>query len=311
MRHFLPSGWRRDASRRLALAVSGLAVVSLACTCGLIPGLGGASEDTAAFCVEASTIFGYILAAQTGQGSSEEAQQAIDRFAANAPPEIKADVELLSKPMWESGASADELEAAADRVADYLVKTCGLDPESLIAEDPELQGILDGLEQMAEEMGAAEGAMGAGAPEGPEPEAGTGMGEDFDPEAFNVFSMSSTGDLTFEHTGEASCSYLDGALILEFYPEQDLDLAYDAYALMDQLQPGSYEGEFGFYTPDEERAVGPATVAVESVEPLPSMGVVEIVGSIQAAYSGEVLGSGEASGTWRCLMAEEEAAGEY
>lgn len=310
MRH-LVLGWRRDASRRLALAVSGLAVVSLACTCGLIPGLGGASQESAAFCVEAATIYGHILAVQTGQGNVEEAQAAIDRFAQNAPAEIKDDVELLSKPIWESGASAEEVEAAADRVADYLVEACGLDLETMIAEDPELQGILDGLEQMAEEMGAAEEAMGADMAEGPGPEMGDETGGGFGLDEPFTFAMTSTGDLAFQHTGEFQCSYFDGALILEFYPEQDPDLGYDAYADVEQLQPGAYQGEFGFYTPDEDRAVGPATVVIESVEPVPDMGAVEIVGSIQASYSGEVLGSGEVSGTWRCIMTEEEASGEY
>lgn len=302
----------RGAGQRLFALVGLMLLLAMACTCGLFSGFKqGSGGDAAAFCGEAGTIFGHILSVQVGHETIEEAQAAIDRFAANAPPGIKADVELLSKPMWESGASAEELEAAADRVSDYLVKTCGLDPETLIAEDPELQGILASLEQMSEEMGAAEGAMEAGAPEGPDPEAGIGMGEDFAPEAFNVFSMSSTGDLTFEHTGETGCSYLDGALILEFYPEQDLDLSYDAYALMESLQPGSYGGEFGFYTPDEERAVGPATIVVESVESLADLGAVEIVGTIRASYSGDALGRGEVSGTWRCLMAEEEAAGEH
>lgn len=302
-----PRAWH--ASPRWLMGLLGLFL--LACSCGLIPGLGGADASTQAFCTEASQVLVAIAAVQMGQQDAQEAQRMVEQFAADAPPDIRDDLALLSKPAGESGASEEEISAAADRVADYLVATCGLDPEAVLENDPELQGIVAGLEQMSEEMSAAEGSTNGPAPSGPAPEAAQPEGDqDTAADQPFYFTLTATGDMAFVHDGTLDCSYLDGALYLEFYPDQTSDLAYDAYADMPPIQPGTYLGAFGFYTPDEARAVGPATIVITAVEPVAGYDAVRIVGTIQASYAGEVLGSGQVSGTWHCVMSAVEASGQ-
>ncbi len=204
-------------------------------------------------------------------GDLEDAVAAIEKMADDAPAEIAGDLRLMAQ-VWRQIAQGDYSydEDQLDAAGDRI--------DTYLASEC---GIEDDEEQLDEGAGAS-----------------------------NTFEMTATGTIEFQHSGEASCSLVSGAFGVEFYSEQDPDLAYDAYAEAEKAVPGVYQGEFGLYTPDEEVAFGDATIAIEEVNDLQD-GAVEVIGRIEGGYVGDELGGGQVSGSFRCLISAEEAAGEY
>lgn len=234
-------------------------------------GSGDAFSDP--FCLKAAE----LIAVSFSGEDHEEAIRLLDELAADAPADLIDDLQILleaNRAYFEEGdfesIQSDEVDAAGDRVDSYLAERCA----GLLESDEESQ------------FGDSEAS-----------------GES------NSYEMTSTGSYTFEHSGEASCGLVSGQFIVEFYSDQDPDLAYDALAFIERAEPGDYEGDFGFYTPDEETALGDATITIESVTDVGNEAV-EIQGMIEAEYDSDELGSGSVSGSFRCLITAEEAAGD-
>lgn len=214
-----------------------------------------------------------VLAVFAGGGDLEDAVTALEKMAEEAPDELRADFELLAQ------AYQAHLEGDFDRLSEDDVNAAGDRIDAFLASEC---GLTD--------------------PDDEELDEGTG--------ASNTYEMTATGALEFQHTGEASCWLVSGGFGIEFYSDQDFDIAYDAAVEAERAEPGIYHGDFGFYTPDEEEAFGPATITIQEVNDLGN-DAVEVVGTIEAGYDGDELGSGDVSGSFRCLITAEEAAGEY
>ncbi len=279
-------GVRGEAGMKFVIRVVILALVAAACG-------GGAAEPTnqeesapveqeeaaappaaagSGFCTRAAQ----VIAAFTGTGDLEDAVAAMEALAGEAPVELRADLEMLAeanRTFLETGNSEGLNEDEIDAAGDRV--------------DAFLQsecGLTDPDEDQFDD-GSAAGSS-------------------------NTYQMTSTGAYTFEHTGEASCWLVSGGFGVEFFSDQDSDIAYDAAADAEKAVPGTYEGDLGFYTPDEEFALGPATITIEEVNDAGN-DAVEVRGSIEGSYESEELGNGQVTGSFSCLITAEEAAGEY
>lgn len=282
---------RRPQMLRFGAWLGAASLLGALLACGLGGGQEVAEED---FCQRASSV---ILDFGQGEMDMAVAADTLDVLAGDAPDEIRADLALLADASREMGEALEagsspsydeaEVDAAGDRVDRYLAEECGL---------------TDLVDNVSEFESAGDDLPAGDDPDQDAADPGA-LGED-------RYLMSASGAFEFEHRGEVYCSLIGGEFYLEFYDDDDPDLGYDGYAVMEKVVPGTYQGEFAFYTPDEDVAIGPATITITSVDPMQD-DLVSVAGEIEGEYEGEVLGSGSVTGSWRCVMLAEEAEGAY